>query len=255
MTFRIAALLGALVLWLAGLGAANAQAAQPEPLRPVVRCTSLGGIDLARATSATTAVSLLHEEGNGASAYCRVVGTIAPAVTFEVHLPLAGWTQRYLQTGCGGLCGSLNIRTDKAEGCAPVTDGTIAVASTDMGHRGTDTAWGDDPQRRRDLRGGQAHARLVPARTLYARRIEAAAARIADQPVASGAGLDRRSVERRQVPRDQQRLAIRRGVGARQPEMVERVLHAEVQRGRTRGDPIEVPREALRLDQCFAPAV
>ena len=79
MTFRIAALLGALVLWLAGLGAANAQAAQPEPLRPVVRCTSLGGIDLARATSATTAVSLLHEEGNGASAYCRVVGTIAPA--------------------------------------------------------------------------------------------------------------------------------------------------------------------------------
>ena len=49
--------------------------------------------------------------------YCAVRGTIAPANTIVMRLPLNGWTQRYVQTGCGGLCGSANINYGQAAGC------------------------------------------------------------------------------------------------------------------------------------------
>ena len=164
MTLRL--LLSGLLVWLGLATTALASPERLEPLRPVVACASLAGTDLASVTRATTAVSLVREEGAGAGAYCRVVGTIAPAVTFEVHLPLAGWSQRYLQTGCGGLCGSLTIRADKSEGCAPITDGTVALASTDMGHRGMDMAWGDDPQKRADFAERGVHLTALAAKAL-----------------------------------------------------------------------------------------
>jgi feruloyl esterase len=37
---------------------------------------------------------------------CDVKGVIAPQIQFEVQLPTQTYRQRYLQTGCGGLCGS-----------------------------------------------------------------------------------------------------------------------------------------------------
>ncbi len=68
--------------------------------------------------------------------YCAVQGTIAPANTFVMRLTTQGWTQRYLQTGCGGLCGTVTINYTAAGTCPPVADGTIANAATDMGHQG-----------------------------------------------------------------------------------------------------------------------
>jgi feruloyl esterase len=116
---------------------------------PVVSCTSLSGLDLAPATGDKT--TLEASEVAGAKPYCKVTGTIAPAIRFEVRLPIQGWTQRYLQTGCGGLCGNLRIDAGKGEGCAPVTDGTIVLASTDMGHQGMAGDWGNNPRQRRTL--------------------------------------------------------------------------------------------------------
>ena len=69
-------------------------------------------------------------------------GTIAPADTIVMRLPLNGWTQRYVQTGCGGLCGNANINYGQADGCPIVADGTVASATTDMGHQGlNDGSW------------------------------------------------------------------------------------------------------------------
>ena len=88
--------------------AGRAQAAGLAPLAavaPVVSCASLAKLDLSGATGAAT--TLAATEAPGDHAFCQVTGTIAPAIQFEVRLPLAGWTQRYLQTGCGGLCGSI----------------------------------------------------------------------------------------------------------------------------------------------------
>lgn len=147
-----------------------AAAAQPfalaplEPVAPVTTCASLAGLDLAPATGAKT--TLAAQEVAGPQAYCAVTGTIAPAIRFEVRLPLAGWTQRFLQTGCGGLCGNLRINPEKAEGCAPVTDGSIALASTDMGHQGMDSAWGNNSQQREDFAHRGVHVTALAAKAL-----------------------------------------------------------------------------------------
>ena len=160
-------LLLATIIALLGPVAASAQTfalAPLEPVAPVTSCASLAGLDLAPATGAAT--TLAAQEVAGPHAYCAVTGTIAPAIRFEVRLPLAGWTQRLIQTGCGGLCGNLRINPEKAEGCAPVTDGSIALASTDMGHQGMDRAWGSNPQQREDFAHRGVHVTTLAAKAL-----------------------------------------------------------------------------------------
>jgi hypothetical protein len=85
--------------------------------------------------------------------YCQVTGYVSPEVRFEVRLPLKTWTQRFVQTGCGGLCGNLNIRLGNDSGCAPAQNGELVLASTDMGHSGgMDVDWANGhPERVIDL--------------------------------------------------------------------------------------------------------
>lgn len=149
-----------------GLGAAPAaaQSANLAAVAPVTGCATLASLDLAGVTGAPT--TLAATQVDGAKPYCRVTGVIARAIHFEVRLPTAGWTQRYLQTGCGGLCGSLRITTDNAEGCTPVTDGSIVMASTDMGHQGMDGAWGDNPDQRIDFAHRGVHVTALAAKAL-----------------------------------------------------------------------------------------
>lgn len=157
--FTMAALyLGAMPVAQAG-GMANL-----APVTPTVSCASLAGLDLSGATGAKTDLSA--SEVAGAKPYCRVTGTIAPAIKFEVRLPMAGWTQRYLQTGCGGLCGNLRIDAGKAQDCTPVTDGSIVLASTDMGHQGMGGAWGENLQQRVDFAHRGVHVTALAAKGL-----------------------------------------------------------------------------------------
>jgi hypothetical protein len=65
-----------------------------------------------------------------------VTGTIAPAVNFEVDLPAEHWTQRYLEGGCGGMCGTVNATIGNAGTCMPALNGEFVVAGDDMGHSG-----------------------------------------------------------------------------------------------------------------------
>ncbi len=154
-------LLGVLVATFAQPALAQASLA---PMSPVVSCASLATLDLSGATGAQT--TLAASEVAGAKAYCKITGTIARDVRFEVRLPLAGWTQRLLQTGCGGLCGSLQIHTDNAEGCAPVTDGSIVLASDDMGHHGMGGAWGANADQRIDFAYRGNHVTTLTAKAL-----------------------------------------------------------------------------------------
>ena len=145
----------------AGLGA---RLASLPVVVPVADCASMATLDLSGATGART--TLLAREVHGAKPYCEVSGTIARDIHFEVQLPLNGWTQRFLQTGCGGLCGMLAIRAENSEGCAPVTDGSIALASTDMGHQGMDGAWGENADQRADFAHRGVHVTAVAAKAL-----------------------------------------------------------------------------------------
>jgi feruloyl esterase len=161
-------LLGLVLGVLCAASQVSAQAAprlaELAPVTPVATCASLAAIDLAPVTGAAT--TLAAKEILGPHGWCAVTGTIAPAIRFEVRLPLTGWTQRFLQTGCGGLCGNLRINPEKAAGCAPVTDGSIVLASTDMGHQGMDPAWGSNPQQREDFAHRGVHVTALAAKAL-----------------------------------------------------------------------------------------
>jgi hypothetical protein len=161
---RLIAMLVAL-LW---SSAAFAGLADLAPVKPIVACEALTKIALAPATGAPTTIASAKLV-EGAKPYCEVRGTISPAITFEVRLPPV-WTQRYLQTGCGGLCGSLRVNAEKADGCAPVTNGETALASTDMGHQQSggpgNASWADEPQTRADFAHRGVHVTALAAKAL-----------------------------------------------------------------------------------------
>jgi feruloyl esterase len=68
----------------------------------------------------------------GLPGFCRVTGVIAPAIQFEVWLPLADWNGKFEGTGNGGYSGAIVYRE--------LADGVrrhYATANTDMGHKST----------------------------------------------------------------------------------------------------------------------
>jgi len=178
---RVARVLAAMGL----LAFAGCAAAQPlaspglaalAPVKPAMSCEALTGADVSGAVGAKTTITSAKMSGSGDKVFCAVQGVIAPQIRFELRLPTNGWTQRYLQVGCGGLCGVLNIRAEHADGCAPVKDGAIALASTDMGHQGKggmaamgDGSFGADPQARVDFAYRGVHLTSVASKALIAK--------------------------------------------------------------------------------------
>lgn len=136
-------------------------------LQPKIACTELAAAEVAKAVK-TGVTDFVASEVTGDKTYCKITGTIAPKIGFEVHLPMRGWTQRYLQTGCGGLCGSLSIRAGMPRDCTPVTNGEIVLASSDMGHRGMDGAWGNNALQREDFAHRGMHLTALAAKALIA---------------------------------------------------------------------------------------
>lgn len=105
-------------------------------LAPVLACGRLTGAHVSPAVGADATISGASVREVDGARYCVVEGVIAPAIRFEARLPVAAWSGRYLQTGCGGLCGTLEIWVLHAESCVPVRDHSVVLASTDMGHEG-----------------------------------------------------------------------------------------------------------------------
>lgn len=130
--------LTALTIAVSGLGAVPSEAVAETnaAIRPVRSCAELIK-DFAipgAATHVTTATEV--PASNGEPAHCEVRGTVEPAVRFQLRLPTATYTGRYLQYGCHGLCGG--ILPPAFPACAGPDDagGDVAVAATDDGHVG-----------------------------------------------------------------------------------------------------------------------
>ncbi|MBP1806200.1 tannase/feruloyl esterase family alpha/beta hydrolase [Rubellimicrobium aerolatum] len=161
--------LGALALLLVALTAFEAQAQADLPaIPPAMACADLLGTDLTdiggEGSRVTEAQEITNDQGIAA---CSVRGTLAPAITFAVVLPTDTWTGRYLQLGCGGLCGRLSLReVGAASGCTPLQAGGVAIAATDMGHQASDAGWGDDPQKRADFAHRAQHVTALAAKRL-----------------------------------------------------------------------------------------
>lgn len=113
--------------------AATAEAQTPEPDRE--RCAAVRDLylrDTAILSAAPAAAS------GDLPAFCRVVGTVRPAITFELRLPVEGWNGKLYMAGCGGFCGGLDA--DLPGFVNAMNFGLrrgYAAATTDAGH------WGD----------------------------------------------------------------------------------------------------------------
>jgi hypothetical protein len=83
--------------------------------------------------------------------YCAVTGHINTYIGFEILLPTDTWRQRYLQIGCGGLCGSIGIDPPQTTGYKPLADGDFVLAAEDDGHSGMGTSWSTNAQQRVDF--------------------------------------------------------------------------------------------------------
>ncbi|MFF0034594.1 tannase/feruloyl esterase family alpha/beta hydrolase [Streptomyces mirabilis] len=132
--------------------------ATPSGIAPAMSCAGLTSLDLAAVvpgvpfeiTSATELAAGSNTLGNWAA--CDVKGVIAPQIHFEVKLPETGWQANYLQVGCGGLCGNVNVTSAPASaGCVPLTSGAFAVAASDEGHYQGGGLFSADPTLRADF--------------------------------------------------------------------------------------------------------
>jgi hypothetical protein len=83
--------------------------------------------------------------------YCAITGHINAYIGFEILLPTDTWRQRYLQVGCGGLCGSIGINPPQTTGYKPLADGDFVLAAEDDGHSGNGTTWYSNAQQRVDF--------------------------------------------------------------------------------------------------------
>ncbi len=77
----------------------------------------------------------------GSPQYCAITGHINTYIGFEILLPVSTWRQRYLQVGCGGLCGSISIAPPQTTGYKPLADGGFVLAAEDDGHSGNSPSW------------------------------------------------------------------------------------------------------------------
>ncbi len=83
--------------------------------------------------------------------YCAVTGHVNTYIGFEILLPVSTWRQRYLQVGCGGLCGSISIDPPQSTGYRPLADGDFVLAAEDDGHDGNSITWAGNAQQRVDF--------------------------------------------------------------------------------------------------------
>ncbi len=135
-------------------------------VKPAASCASLAQTDLTSIGGAGSRMVKATETTQGTVTTCVVEGILAPTISFKVELPTSTWTQRYLQIGCGGLCGHVSLEAGAADGCAVLDSGGFVTASTDMGHDGMGGEFGRDPQKRQDFAYRSVHLTAVAAKKL-----------------------------------------------------------------------------------------
>lgn len=159
------------------MGAASAQPAAMPPVKffplperatiaPVMDCADLKNVDLLRIDGAPSRITgteqVTRDDG---TRFCFVKGIIAPQIQFEFHLPLDGYTGRYLQGGCGGACGMIYNTVSPSCDNQVAFNGAFAVSFNNSGHvgpEGMDTLWAAyAPQLRIDYAYRASHVMAV----------------------------------------------------------------------------------------------
>ncbi|MDB5670449.1 MAG: tannase/feruloyl esterase family alpha/beta hydrolase [Alphaproteobacteria bacterium] len=151
---------------------APAWSATLAPVKAIIACETLSGaVVMAGGDPARIETTGVISAGSP-TPYCEVKGYVAPAVHFELRLPITTWRQRLLFNGCGGFCGGIRIRVPAAVGCAPVENGEFVQVSSDLGHSAalSDAVWAaDNPQGMRDFGSRAVHVVLLASRAIVER--------------------------------------------------------------------------------------
>ena len=125
----------------------GARAAELAVVAPVKSCPEIKALDLSRGAAGPARIDSAEITADGAQQFCIVKGYVAPAVNFIIRLPASGWTQRYLQLGCGGYCGGATLTQGSVDrqsaGCGAYASKEMAVATSDLGHRRSATFFPD----------------------------------------------------------------------------------------------------------------
>lgn len=125
----------------------GARAAQLAVVAPIKSCAEIKALDLSRGAAGPARIDSAEIATEGAQQFCIVKGYVAPAVNFVIRLPASGWTQRYLQLGCGGYCGGATLTSGSVDrqsaGCGAYAGKEMAVATSDLGHRRSATFFPD----------------------------------------------------------------------------------------------------------------
>jgi len=123
---------------LCGVLASGGPSAAAQPTDPAAHCESLKGpasftADGLHVSITSAKVTKVYDD---LPEVCLVDGYTAPAVGFRIAMPMANWNGKYLQTGCGGACG-----TTKLFFCDEALNRGYACLATDMGHTSTTADW------------------------------------------------------------------------------------------------------------------
>jgi len=102
------------------------------------QCLALGGapgsaeerlVAIPDAPTKVQAASVVPAAGN-VPEYCKIDGVVAPNIGFELRMPTATWNGKFLMSGCGGFCGTINF-----DRTTPALIRNYAVVATDMGNK------------------------------------------------------------------------------------------------------------------------
>jgi hypothetical protein len=172
---------GTAVLVAFAIGAADSVSAQPfanaaearvdytrAVIGPVQACATLGSLDLDEVVAIEAASS---SPAGDAPAFCRVSGTIAPEVAFEVSLPTR-WNGRFYMIGNGGHAGeALDNPGRLAQRDAALAAG-FAFAQTNTGHYASEEPGGSfvvsDPHKAIDYAYRAVHVTATTAQAITA---------------------------------------------------------------------------------------
>ena len=179
---RIVSTLSCAALALITVAGPPARAAAADgAILPVTECAALEKADLTRQDAQITSAAKAARDGHD---YCDVKGYISPVTQFEVLLPLETWRGDYLQQGCGGFCGHVEVnlqdpsRTSGYQASyAPLANGEMVVAADDEGHETAsngEALWGKTDLQLRLVFGYTSEHQLARAakalmRTFYGR--------------------------------------------------------------------------------------
>src|SRR5499427_3176997 len=136
---------------------------KPQIACPEVRTLTAGTLSI-------TAVEIVAA-ADGVPEHCRVTGTIAPEIHFEVNLP-AAWNRRFYMSGNGGFAGETSDSPPRAMVRAAALRQGFVTATTNTGHDATKeplASFAVDPQKLADYAFRAVHLTAVTAKAIATR--------------------------------------------------------------------------------------